>query len=295
MKNMKNIQNYEEFVNESWRQVKPWLKLPKYLLDKLLGLILPYIPRLPFMYDELSANIDLGKSLSLSTVKDEPIKLTLDDVKNDKVRKHLKMTNFFNNWNVYTFDREKYEGRVPVYITKDELKIGDEIHGERISESEVDKNYGMKNKRKYFKSKGVKNISELEPQFWVVAAKHTEEHDKMKDERSERYDKKTKKELDKLVNKCIKDDNLWGRTKQIFNQWDNKPIIFKVVEADRIDLAKKLIEACEDEEDLRKMINVKIDGEDWPFTGDKRWKDDKDVFDYVKSDEMRELLEPYRT
>ena len=82
---MKNIKNYKEFneLNESWRQVKSWLKLPQLLLEMLLHKLINFVPRLGLRYDELSAKIDLGHSNTIGYIlEEEPVKLTLNDIKN---------------------------------------------------------------------------------------------------------------------------------------------------------------------------------------------------------------------
>ena len=284
---MKTIKNFETFVNEnktneSWRQIKAWLRIPKILFELLLQKLIDFVPRLGTRYDILSAKIDTDDSLYKNVIKEELVKLKLEDIENDNLRKTLKITGLFNEWNIYTFDKEFSNKRIPIYISKDELQIGDLYYSERINDSNIDKRYG-RGERKYLKSKGVKDISELEPQFYVVAAKKTEEHDEMEKERKLRSEKRAKRELEKLVDKCIKDDRVLSRSSQIYLQWNNLPILFKVVEADRLDLAKKLKDNV-DEDDWSKMVNMKIDYEGWPGRGDKS------PIDYAKSEEMKDFL-----
>ena len=293
---MKNIKNFNTFVNEtnnienvneSWRQIKGYLKIPQILLEILLQKLINFVPRIGLKYDELSANIDFDKSLSTDTIKDDIQKLTIDDIKNDNLRITLKATGIFDEWNVYYMNRQ-YQNRDAIYITKDELKKGDKYHGERISDHDIDDKYSSKKQRRYFKEKGVKDISELEPQFYVVAALHTDKHDKMKEERDERYKMKKERSLEKLVNKCIKNDDLIGRTLSTYGDWSYIPVIHKVVKQDRTDLVQKIINACLDENDVKKVLNQKIDHEGW--------KDDrigKLPIDFAKSDEMKELLKKY--
>ena len=48
---MKKINNFEEFVNEnqlneSWREVKAFLKLPQLLIEKLLKKLIHFVPQI---------------------------------------------------------------------------------------------------------------------------------------------------------------------------------------------------------------------------------------------------------
>ena len=296
IKKKKMIKKFDSFVNEnyqneSWRQVKAWLKIPQILFEMILSKLIDFVPRLGVKYDSMAAKIDTGTSFNSGggdVMKEEPIKLTIDDVKNDKMRKTLKMTGIFDEWNVYTFDRQQ-ENRQPIYITKDELHKGDHYYGERISESTVDKNYG-RGERRYLKSKGAENISELEPQFWVVVAVHSEEHDEMSKEREARYTEKEQKDLEKHVKKHIKEDRILGRSSSFAGGFNNNPIAFKVVEADRIDLMKQLIDGCIDNDEIDNMVNANVDSDGWE-TSSNGW--DKYLPTTIKSVEMAKLLTPY--
>lgn len=266
--NMKTIKNYEKFVNEnykideSWRQVKMWLQLPKILFEELLNKIISFVPKLSFKYDKLSAKIDTGSSLSKYKIDTEPQKLTLNDIKNKSIRNTLKTTGLFNSWNVYymrTNDNRQFndDSRDVIYISKDELKKGDDYYGERISDSDFNKEYKKTNgsiKKMKRNNPDIEKFADIEPQIYIVAAVHTDEHDEMKKERDDRYTKSKSKELEKLVKKCIKDENLIGRTKSIKGNWSRKPVLAKVVEADRLDLAKDLVNACYDAQEVIDMI-----------------------------------------
>ena len=84
----------------------------------------------------------------------------------------------------------------------------------------------------------------------------------MRQERDKSY-VRNRKNLEKAVDKAIKNDNLTGRFSQIKNEWNYDPIIYKVVRADRIDLVQKLIDSCVDNEDIKDMINQEIDSDGW--------------------------------
>jgi hypothetical protein len=299
MSNIKNFDSFvnENYVNESWRQVKAWLKIPQILFEELLHKLIKFVPRIGILYDKLSAKIDTGSSISPSFLKEEPIKLTLDDIKNDSLRKTLKISGIFNKWNVYTFDRTR-ENRQPIYITKDELKIGDKYYGERLSDWQVDNKYSPKNARRLRRETGGKEMSELEPQFWVICALETEEHNKMRGERDERYTNKKDKELEKLVKDEIKRDEFTGRTKSISGQWNNDPLVYKIIYADRVDLMQKLIDACEEldgKEGVEEMLKQAVDNEGWYKDYDKygSFNDIRTPLKSAKSEEMKDLIKKY--
>ncbi len=291
---MRHVKKYDEF-NESWKQVKAWLRIPEIIFDLLLQKLIKNVPRLGVKYDVLSANIDTGRAMGHNILKQEPIKLTLNDIKNDNVRKTLKISGILKEWNVYTFDRE-HENRQPIYITKDELKKGDRYYGERISDWQVDDLYKPKNKRKLRKTG--KEMHELEPQFWVVAAVHTEEHDKMDKDRKERYNKKERKALEKLVKDEINKAEFTGRTNSIYMQWNYDPLVYKIIYADRVDLMQKLIDACEKldgKEGVEEMLKQAIDKDGWHVDYEKygSFNDVKTPLKEAKSDEMKNLIKKY--
>jgi len=300
IKNFKNFVNENksnkevEETNESWRQAKAWLKIPQILIERLVGLITGYVSELGFKYDQLSANIDIGSSGTATTIKHDPKKLTLDDIENKRLRNSLKISGIFNSWNVYymytidpdrKFNRED-NSREVLYITKDELQKGDKIRSERLSERKFNKDIYDKRKKKDRQRKGIK-VSDIEPQLFVVAALETEEHDKMRDERNYRYTKKKSKELEKLVDKKIREDDVLGRVNSVFGF---EPIVFRVVKEDRIDLMKKLIHSAYDEKELKTMLTMVIDDEGWVVPEKRKYDNDEDLMDVVKSDEMRKLI-----
>jgi len=287
---MNNIKNWDDFnnINETWRQVKAWLKIPQILFESILNKLIDWVPRIGIEYDKYAAKIDTGLALNSSTLKDEPIKLKLSDIKNEKMRKTLTKMNFFSNWNVYSFDRENHDGRKPIYITKDEIKKGDKYFGGRISDRNIDKNY---NNRRYLKKIG-KTGTELLPEFYVVVALETDEHSKMKSERDIRYNKKKKQKLEKEVDKFIKEDMINSRSNI---RWSTKPLIYHVVEADRVDLVQKMIDATiKLGDDPKEMIDIIIDSDGWETPIKYKGSPDyKTVLSFAKSEEMKKLLNKY--
>jgi len=217
---MRNLQTYEQY-NESWRQVKPWLKLPILLLDKLLSKILKYVPNLKLTYDQLAAKIDFGLGLSPYKIKEEPKKITIDDIESKDMKKSLKL--FLRDWNIYYMGDTKDPSRggntntQRIWITKDELHKGDKYYGERIS------GHGLDFSKKF-------------PQMYIVIAKHTEEHDEMSKERDIRYDKKKNKELTKKVKEMINRQSVTHK-----ENFSGILLFWKCIEYNRFDLVDKIL------------------------------------------------------
>ena len=259
---MKHIKTYDE-VNESWRKAKAYFRIPQILIEMLLKKVMDFIPKLTILYDEMSAKIDINKSLSPNTIKDEIQKLTLNDIENKSLRNTLKTTGIFDNWNVYLVRKTKdlsgksKDEKDVLYITKDELHKGDLTYGERVS---VDS----------------------DTQIYVIAAVHSQEHDDMKKERDISYNNKKRKGLEKEVKKCLK-KNDFGRTSQFAGEWNHDPILFKIVRADRVDLFDKVIAALKD--NAKEYVEMKIDTEGW-----KNKYGGKSILDIVKSDKMKKAI-----
>lgn len=228
---MKYLNTYE-----SWRKNKKYIKLPQYLIEIGLEKILNYISDINFKYDELSANIDLGLSLTTRKIRNEIKEIFINDIENEKLKNTIKFLNLFKKWNIYISDTKSRDGKNIFYISKDILNTNDDIYSNKL------------------KIKDFKNI-------YIIAALHTEEHEKMKDERKLSYQKTKDKELEKLVNNAIK-TNKYERSKSTKTLWNNDPILFKVVRENRIDLFDKIINSVSDEY-AKKLCSMKIDSEGW--------------------------------
>jgi hypothetical protein len=286
-------------MKEIIRLVRTWLMLPSVLFGLLLHKLVNFVPRILFRYNEYSARIDMDLSISTYKIDKDSLKqISLNDIKNKNLRRSLKATNIFNNWKVYyayTTTENKTCNvddslRDVIYITKDKLKVGDEYSGQRISEHEIDKRYG-KLRKKYLKKLNIKNFNEIEPQMYLIVAKKTHRHDDMKKEREIRYEKKKRSALEKLVKKCIKDDDIIGRSNSITGMFNYDPVAFKVVDADRLDLMQKLIDACDDEE-LQEMLTVVLDSDGWESP--EVYKDTngyRTLLRIAKSEQMKELIQ----
>lgn len=235
---MRHIQPYDKH-NESWRQAKAYLRIPALIIDTALSKVLNYIPKLNFLYNSMAAKIDTGTSFNsgYGTKIDSDIQeITLSDIKDEKVKKSLILSGLLKNWKVYRIDRKSYDGKTPIYLSKDELKKGDAVHGERLSTDED-------------------NV-----EFYVVAAKHTSEHEEMGKERSERYNTKKYNDYKAKVNKAIKTGRFMGRT----SMGDFSPLLHNLIKEGYLDLIKKCLDNQKDPEKKRQMIVDKYD-----YYGDK--------------------------
>jgi len=240
---MKHIKSFEKH-NESWRQAKAYLRIPALIMDTVLSKILNYIPKLNFLYNSMAAKIDTGTSFNSgfgSKIDVDIQEIKLSDIKDDKVKKSLILSGLLKNWKIYKLDRKSYDGKTPIYISKDVLKKGDAVHGERITTDED-------------------NV-----EFYVVAAKHTEEHEEMGKERNERYNKKKYNEYKEKVNKAIKTGHFMGRT----SGGDFSPLFHNLVKEGYFDLVKKCLDNQKNPEKKRQMIVVTYnsDGEKDNYSG----------------------------
>ncbi len=225
---MKHIKSFEKH-NESWRQVKTYLRIPALIVDFALSKLLNYIPRLNFLYNSMAAKIDTGTGFNsgYGTKIDVDVQeITLSDIKDVRVKKSLMLSGLLKNWKVYKLDRKSHDNKTPIYLSKDKLKKGDAVHGERLSTDD-------------------KNV-----EFYVVAAKHTQEHEEMGKERSDRYANRKYKEYKDKVNKAIKT----GRFMSTTSMGDHSPLFHNLIEEKYLDLVKKCLESQKDPEKKRKMI-----------------------------------------
>lgn len=230
---MRHLQTYDKH-NESWRQVKTWLNLPTLLIERLFSKILNFVPNLNFKYKRVAAKIDFDQSISKNTIKDEPKKITIDEIKSDGLRNRLKF--FFDDWNIYymgdtkdpSYSKEEQSQRI--WITKDELKKGDDYYGERFSH---------------------KSFNKL-PQIYVVVAKHSKEHDKMYRERDIRYKNNRNNKLTKNVKEMLKRGEVFTT-----NTFSSDLVFWSCIEEDRFDLVEKILDSANDKQ-KKKLLETKI-------------------------------------
>lgn len=258
---MKHINSFENH-NESWRQAKAYLRLPALLIDNIMSKILNYVPRLNMTYASMAAKIDTGTSFNIgpgNSIKDNIEKIQLSDIKDDKVRKSLMLSGLLKDWNIYKLDRE-YQGKTPIYISKDELKKGDAIHGQRISQ-------------------------DADTEFYVIAAKHTSEHDDMRDERNTRYDKKKYNDIKSKLDKAIKENRImqWVSSPGGF---DRMPLFHTIIKQGYLDLAKKALDSVTDPEEKRKVLVTKYEKD-----GNSASHNGKGALQLDTTPEVKELLD----
>lgn len=234
---MKYIKTIEEQQYESWRKIKAYLSIPQIIIEKLLSKLIKFVPYLNLEYDELAAKIDFDKSLNIpNTVKNEPKKLTLDDIENVTLRNSLKLTGLFNNWNVYflrtNIDASDEKEKNVLYISKDEMKKGDNYYSDRLSISN-------------------------DNQIYIIFALKSYRHEEMGKERAISYKKKKDKKLEKEVNKAIS-ENKYNR------RWSdgNEPVLFRVVKENRLDLFNKIIKSVSKDK-AKELLSMKITDDGW--------------------------------
>jgi hypothetical protein len=97
----------------------------------------------------------------------------------------------------------------------------------------------------------------------------------MRKERDIAYNKKENKELEKAVNAAIK-ENRYKRSRSFTGEWNNDPILFKVVRANRLDLFNKIMNVVSKDE-AKELISMKINSDGWEdnYYGKSILKDSK--------------------
>ena len=259
---MKYIKPYESH-NESWRKTKAYLRVPALVVDIALSKLLNYVPKLNFLYKSMAAKIDSGTSFNSgpgTQLNDTIEEIKLDDIKDEKIRKSLKLSGLFSDWHIYKIDRLSHDGKTPIYISKDILHQGDSIHGERLSDDTA-------------------------TEFYVVAAKHTEEHEEMSRERRSSYEKKEYNKCKSMLDKAKDKGYFFGRT----SMGDFTPLFHTLVKKNYLDLVKK----CLDNNTYRPGVSVRdlivrrfnSDGDRSGYNGSKSALDLSSAFP-----EMRKLL-----
>jgi hypothetical protein len=167
---MKHLQSYNNFnkVNEELtasdkRSIR---FIPQAILGFLGKKLLGIYPMLNLKWREMKRATTGLKDSPFSTgstgvMKHELVKMSIDDLPEN----NLKLAMFLRDWNVYLAKDYKSKGggehgnieRQVVYISKDEIKIGDTYRGERLSDSDIypGENFIMKKNSKgnYYPSK----------------------------------------------------------------------------------------------------------------------------------------------
>ncbi len=167
---MKHLQSYNNFnkVNEalSASDKRSLRFLPQAILGFLGKKLLGIYPMLNLRWREMKRATTGLKDSPFSTgstgvMKHELVKMSIDDLPEN----NLKLAMFLRDWNVYLAENYKSKGggehgnieRQVVYISKDELKIGDTYRGDRLNDSQIypGENFIMKKNSKgnYYPSK----------------------------------------------------------------------------------------------------------------------------------------------
>ncbi len=262
---MKHINSFEKH-NESWRQTKAYLRLPALLIDTIMSKVLNYIPKLNMTYDSMAAKIDTDTSFNSgygNTIKDNIEKINLSDIKDSKVRKSLILSGLLKDWNIYKLDREN-QGKTPIYISKDELKKGDPIHGLRISQ-------------------------DADTEFYVIAAKHSSEHEEMRAERSSRNAKKRYNELKSKLTKSIsrKGTHLFDHIMTRTSMGNFTPLFHTLIKEGYLDLVKIAFESISNDYGKRLVLVHKYDSDGDYTVSDKG----ESALNLKTTDEVKSFLD----
>lgn len=271
------------------KTIKMWMYIPVLLLEKFLSLF-GYISHLCFNYDDISANIDTGMNYYFpKKPKNEITRIKLSYIKNKKIRYSLFLSGIFKRWYIYKSfkfgERADIDAnREIIYITKDkDLTCNSLCHYYRIPTYKINKKYNHTKIRNYLKKINltITEFYKIEPQIFIITAAHNIKHDKIKEERDKIYKYKINNSMEKIVKKMIKKNNLFSNEK-IYGVFDDKPVIHNIVEYNRIDLVKKILDSAKDDEERSKLVNYRT------------WKGEFNLFkkpiEFAKSDEMKKIL-----
>ena len=135
-----------------------------------------------------------------------------------------------------------HDGKTPIYVSKDVIEEGDRVHGQRLS-------------------------SDTSTEFYIVAAKHTEEHEEMSRERRSSYEKKEYSKFKKMTKKAIEDDYFFSRT----SMGDFTPLFHTLIKKNYLDLVGECLEAAKRSGELRIIVTRKFnsDGDHSDYSGSK--------------------------
>ena len=149
---MKHLESYDKFNEEMDPQLKRTLLfLPVALLSLLGKKLFNIYPMLNIQWKEMKRRTLGYKNSPFNTGSEFEIDKNLTKINiSDLPKTTLKMGFFLRKWNVYLLEDEKlsqtqrfvndFKGkkeRKRIYISKDELKIGDVCRGNRINEKDI--------------------------------------------------------------------------------------------------------------------------------------------------------------
>lgn len=285
------IKKYNEFeVNENWRKIKYFLRIPGAILDVLLSKVLNYVPMLNLKYDEISAKFDSNHSIPHPKKIEEDIKkISLSDIKSTKMRMSLIKSGLLNSWNIYyvkTFGESKgtsyNNNRDCIYLSKDELKKGDRVIKDRVNDH-------------FFLDKDIKYKKEDLPEVFVLVTHPTIEHDELKNDRKSTKLKKEHDKYSKLLDDAIKDSKIqknYGGNPSMFSTYhvygETVFLLHELIKRDHVDLVEKYLDNCDSDEDRVKLVNMFISNGE--YVSKYRDYETHMSFDLTRSDEMKNLL-----
>lgn len=154
---MNNIKTYKQFNEELTVNQRILINSP-ILIGGLLTKLIGQYPLLNFRWNEIKKRTTdrsfptiLGGTGNPSTIKSNLQEIKISDLPSNK----LKLGMFLRNWNVYILDRLTHENRQVVYITKDKLKLDDQIISIRLNDVDVYSDFKSSKKSGYIKPENI--------------------------------------------------------------------------------------------------------------------------------------------
>jgi hypothetical protein len=273
-----------------WKKTKIWLMLPWLLLDKFVfSRMFSYISLLSFNEKKMSGKLYDDVSNIPIPIKSSLKRISISDIDNKKLKRTLRLTSLFRPWYVYFVRINSSKGvdnnREVIYLSRKPIRTGEKIYTNRISDSDLDKNYLTYRIKRFLRkhSLGRDEFYKIESQLYVMVAKKTLLHDKLREKQKEAYERRKKKVLEKTVYKAIKRGTLFTYSTFLGSFNSDLPLFHKVVESGRTDLVKKMLDATYDENERKELINYKA----------RRTYEGNLPIQYAETEEMKELLNNY--
>lgn len=228
-----------------------WLYLFLFLIEQLLSKI-GYVP-LIFKYKTLSAEINLGQGFNPNKMFDFR-QIAIKNIKNKRLKLTLILSRIFTlkPWYVYNKiilnEPYKHLSREAIYISRNKLSINDYIVNERINDYDINKKFKYTGK----KARQLPEEYEIEPQYYILCAKYTKEHDTIKTYYKNKRKINQKKLLEKSIKDCIKNGNYFTRIN--FNLL-NPTLLEHLLNIKRYDLIYDICYKLEDIEEIKLFLS----------------------------------------
>lgn len=268
----------------------PWLLLDKFVLSRMFS----YIPLLSYNEKKISGKLYNGVSNVPIQVKNSLKMISISDIDNEKLKRTLRITSLMRPWYVYFVQTNSSKGvdnnREVIYLSRKPIRTGEKIYTNRISDSDLDKNYLTYRIKRFLRkhSLGRDEFYKIESQLYVMVAKKTPLHDKLREKQKEAYERRKKKALEKTVNKAIKKGTLFTYSTFLGSFNNDVPLFHKVVESGRTDLVKKILDATYDDKERKELINYKA-----KRTYEGNLPKGNLPIQYAETEEMKDLLNSY--